>query len=68
MMLAESESASELSHILVNGVASVPTASLQDNISIEETMSSSESMLLVTGRHGGHSKAKSPIQGMCMRY
>ena len=35
MMLAESESASELSHILGNGVACVPTTSLHDNISIE---------------------------------
>ena len=51
MMFAESSSVSELLHILGNDVACTPSA-CEDNVSVEE-IDSSESRLLVTGRHGG---------------
>lgn len=60
IMLVQSGSASELCHLLGNGVACVPVTSLEDNVSIEE-ISHPESKLLVTGRHGGHFKTKTPV-------
>ena len=51
MILGESGSASELLHILGNGVACTP-AGFEDNDSVEE-INASGSGLLVTGRHGG---------------
>lgn len=60
MMLVQSGSASELCHLLGNDVACVPVTSLEDNVSIQE-ISPSESTLLVTGRHGGHFRTKTPV-------
>ncbi|XP_078370125.1 uncharacterized protein LOC144653879 isoform X1 [Oculina patagonica] len=65
MRHVKSESVSELSHTLGNGVACVQTTSLQDNISIEESTSPPESTLLVTGRHKEHSKRKTPVHDDC---